>query len=365
MSEDVLAVLSVIRTVDDMTKAFSDEERCRRLVEAMVWPNGRICPACGYKRSIAIAGRDMGKRRARPGLYQCSNGDCRFQFTATTHTPMHATKLPLSVWLKGMWLILQSDKGMSSVRLAEALGVSQPTAWRMGHALRLMVAREHMLEGTVEVDHFYIGGQPKKRRGDAPPGRGRKGLKKTRKTAVLAMVQRPGDSVAGTPAGDARAAVVTDLSYRDTEQVLEPQVTPTASLVSDEWKAFMAIGEGFASHESVNHSQGEYVRGSAHVNSVEGFGARIRRTVIGVFHHISPKHADLYFQEIGFRWSQRVVTGTKTRKSRKGREITRTSWSRLPPALQLPNVFRAVIGRQIRRTLDGGLMIKSDVAVFR
>jgi hypothetical protein len=97
-----------------------------------------------------------------------------------------------------------------------------------------------MLEGTVEVDHFYIGGQPKKRRGDPPPGRGRKGLKKTRKTAVLAMVQRPGDSVAGTPAGDARAAVVTDLSYRDTEQVLEPQVTPTASLVSDEWKAFMA-----------------------------------------------------------------------------------------------------------------------------
>ncbi|EAV41311.1 ISSpo8, transposase [Stappia aggregata IAM 12614] len=56
---------------------------------------------------------------------------------------------------------------MSSVRLAEALGVSQPTVWRMGHALRLMVAREHMLEGTVEVDHFFIGGQPKKRRGDA------------------------------------------------------------------------------------------------------------------------------------------------------------------------------------------------------
>lgn len=27
---------------------------------------------------------------------------------------------------------LQSDKGLSSVRLAEALGVSQPTAWRMG-----------------------------------------------------------------------------------------------------------------------------------------------------------------------------------------------------------------------------------------
>lgn len=68
-----------------MIVAFRDEEQCRRLLESMVWPGGRVCPACGYKRSIAIAGRDMGKRRARPGLYQCSSGDCRFQFTVTTH----------------------------------------------------------------------------------------------------------------------------------------------------------------------------------------------------------------------------------------------------------------------------------------
>lgn len=133
--------LTNIRTAEDMVVAFRDEEQCRRLLESMVWPAGRVCPACGYKRSIAIAGRDMSKRRARPGIYQCSSGDCRFQ------------------WLKGMWLMLQSDKGLSSVRLAEALGVSQPTAWRMGHALRLMAAREHMLDGTVEIDHFYLGGE--------------------------------------------------------------------------------------------------------------------------------------------------------------------------------------------------------------
>ena len=66
------------------------------------------------------------------------------------------------LWLKAMRLLLQSDKGLSSVRLAETLGVSQPTAWRIGHALLLMVARENMLDGTVEIDHFYIGGRPRK-----------------------------------------------------------------------------------------------------------------------------------------------------------------------------------------------------------
>jgi transposase-like protein len=188
MSEIMLATLSNIRTVEDMVAAFRDEEHCRHLLEGMVWRDGRVCPACGYKRSIAIAGRDMGKRRARPGLYQCSSGDCRFQFTVTTHTPLHATKLPLHVWLKAMWLLLQSDKGLSSVRLAETLGVSQPTAWRIGHALRLMVAREHTLDGTVEVDHFYLGGTSRKHPDD-PPGRGRKGQTKTEKTPIMAIVQ--------------------------------------------------------------------------------------------------------------------------------------------------------------------------------
>jgi hypothetical protein len=30
----------------------------------------------------------------------------------TIHTPLHATKLPLSVWMKGVWFVLQSDKGV-------------------------------------------------------------------------------------------------------------------------------------------------------------------------------------------------------------------------------------------------------------
>ena len=84
MTGAVREVLLGIRTVTEMVEEFRDEEECRRLLEVMVWPNGRVCPACGCKRSIALAGRDMGQYRARPGLYQCSNGACRFQFGVTT-----------------------------------------------------------------------------------------------------------------------------------------------------------------------------------------------------------------------------------------------------------------------------------------
>ena len=141
-----------------------------------------------------------------------------------------------------MWLLRQSDKGLSSVRLAEALGVSLPTAWRIGHALRLMVARENMLDGTIEVDHFYLGGKPE-RQPDAPSsGRGRKGQAKTQKTPVMAIVQRPAEITLGSPAGDARATVVRDLSLSAAVRAVSPKVELRAHLMSDEAKAFVAIG---------------------------------------------------------------------------------------------------------------------------
>ena len=109
MQLSVGEILSRITTVPDMVRAFQDEDHCRHLLEAMVWPKGCICPACGYRRSTALMGRENGKR-ARPGLYQCSSGTCRFQFTVTTRTPLHTTKLPPRIWLSGLWLMLQSDR---------------------------------------------------------------------------------------------------------------------------------------------------------------------------------------------------------------------------------------------------------------
>lgn len=57
----------------------------------------------------------------------------------------------------------------------------------------------------------------------------------------MAMVQRPSADTPGAPAGDTRAAVVTGLSFRGAERVVETQITPNARLMSDEAKAFMVL----------------------------------------------------------------------------------------------------------------------------
>src|SRR3712207_4725760 len=113
--------------------------------------------------------------------------------------------------------------------------VSQSTAWRMGHALRLMVGREQALDGVVEIDSLYVGGKPRRDRNYSPPGRGRKGQPKTQKTLALVAVQRPPDLSVGASAGETRAAVIEDLSEAD--RALTESVNPGAHLMSDEWKA--------------------------------------------------------------------------------------------------------------------------------
>lgn len=119
----------------------------------------------------------------------------------------------------------------------------------------------------------------------------------------------------------------------------------------------MALGHNFVAHDTVRHSKQEYVRGDVHANSAEGFNSRVRRTVAGVFHHISPEHADLYFCEIGFRWSQRIAGKKVDRRSRDGRIKSRRLWSRVAPALQMQHLLRGAQGQQIRRSSAGGIKI--------
>ena len=47
--------------------------------------------------------------------------------TATTKTPRRANKQPLRTCLTGFWMRFHSDKGISGLRLVEAVRVTQST----------------------------------------------------------------------------------------------------------------------------------------------------------------------------------------------------------------------------------------------
>lgn len=148
--------------IEQLNLQFSNEAICRDFFEAARWPNGRICPHCSFNISYKI--NISGPIQDR---YECKR--CKRQFTVTTKTALHSTKLPLRKWILAMYLIVSSSKGISSVILARLVGVRQPTAWRMGHAIRQMMDPSRsdagLLQGIVELDEQYVGGVPKSKPG--------------------------------------------------------------------------------------------------------------------------------------------------------------------------------------------------------
>jgi transposase-like protein len=148
--------------IDQLRKRFADEDVCRSFFESVLWRNGRFCPHCQCARSYLLKGKSV-----RAGLYECA--ECKRQFTVTVHTPMHSTKLPLWKWLLAMYYIVNSSKGVSSVFLAKWVGISQKSAWKLGHKIRQMMAPGSELIpalcGIVELDEKYIGGKPRYEKG--------------------------------------------------------------------------------------------------------------------------------------------------------------------------------------------------------
>ena len=67
-------------------------------------------------------------------------------------------------------------------------------------------------------------------------------------------------------------------------------------------------------HETISHSAGEYVRGDVTTNGIESVFAVLKRGLIGVYHHASPKHLNRYVDEFSFRLNEgNVKNHTLTR----------------------------------------------------
>jgi hypothetical protein len=75
--------------------------------------------------------------------------------------------------------------------------------------------------------------------------------------------------------------------------------------MTDGSPVYTAPGQVFASHETVNHSEGEYVRGDAHSNTVENYFSQLKRSIDGTHHHVSHRHLDRYLAEFDFRYNSR------------------------------------------------------------
>jgi hypothetical protein len=142
--------------------------------------------------------------------------------------------------------------------------------------------------------------------GTAKKGMGQKGA--TDKTPVLTLID--------VETGVARSAVVPRVSAHTLRKIISQHVDMANSyLHTDENASYMELGREFIAHETVNHSQEEWVRygGRALVttNPAEGFFAQLKRSINGTHHRVSVTHLPRYLAEFDYRFSTRKMSDTE------------------------------------------------------
>jgi transposase-like protein len=86
--------------------------------------------------------------------------------------------------------------------------------------------------------------------------------------------------------------------------ILVEQLQSATKLMTDDAGQYRHMRRDF-DHEVVNHRAGEYVRGEAHTNTVEGYFSILKRGITGTYHHISAQHLKRYLAEFDFRYNER------------------------------------------------------------
>lgn len=276
-----------------LIERYDTDDKCRLTLEKLRWPTGVRCIRCDSEKVYRAQKRNQ---------FECA--PCGYHFSVTTGTIFHDTHLPLRKWFIATYLICESKKGVSALQLKRTLGVAYKTAWYLCHRIREAVRdvdHEALLSGIVECDEAFIGGNPKnmhKSRKDKlkrVPG----SVRFDHKTAVLGALQRD---------GDVRLQVCRDKQL--TREVLHDFIKAkladeTSMIVTDDFNQYDGIADNNTKHETVSHTQKEWVRGIVHTNGLEGVWSLFKRSIVGSYHQVSVKHLDRYLDEFEFRFNNR------------------------------------------------------------
>jgi hypothetical protein len=103
--------------------------------------------------------RHDGGWRLADGRFRCAG--CTARTSPTAGTNFDRTRTPLTVWFTACWMFAIQKDGISALSLQRSLEIGfYQTAWAILHRVRSVLVRpaRERLQGTVEVDETYIGG---------------------------------------------------------------------------------------------------------------------------------------------------------------------------------------------------------------
>jgi transposase-like protein len=118
------------KSLQDAIRYFSGPDVSLLAMTKLRWPNGVRCPTCGHSNPLYLHNQQR---------WECRNKHRKRQFSAKTGTVFEDSPLGLDKWFTTIWLIANCGKGISSLELHRAIGVTQKSAWFMLHRISLAI----------------------------------------------------------------------------------------------------------------------------------------------------------------------------------------------------------------------------------
>jgi transposase len=180
---------------------------------------------------------------------------------------------------------------LTATQISALSGLNRNTVNRYLRLIRQSVAehceRESPFSGDIELDESYFGA----RRVRGKRGRGARG-----KTIVFGVYKRN---------GRVYTEIIPNCKKASIQAIIRGKVELTATLHTDGFRSYDGIVHmGYQKHYRVRHDRDEFVRGTAHINGIEGFWG-LAKTRLVKFKGMSPSTFYLHLKESEFRFNHR------------------------------------------------------------
>lgn len=306
--------LGRVMNIVEISDRFANELDVIEFFEMHRWGDTPVCPYCHSSSASA---------RTKDHRFKCYN--CSKTYSVTVNTHLHDTRLPLKKWLFAFSIIADAKKGVSAMQLQRNLSISYPTAFKMYHTIREIMAAENRNQHdnnrvrraeltTARAGRKKESSQEKKK--SAP---GIVSLKnELRSSSPVNILSLP--AFRGTHENETSVPRLLAPGWDETAELVgivmkdisdEKLVAMIERAVFDDEFAFLPgktqqakcintiIDRVVISHKKLCTNKG------VGTNTIESFWTAIKRQIIGQHHHITVRHFPKYVSETVFKYLNR------------------------------------------------------------
>lgn len=286
-------------TQEELEILFTDEVEAKKFWMAKRKAQGIRCNSCQSKELRWDSSHNS---------WICRT--CKKSFTIRSGTVMQDSNLPIRIWLKAMYLMTLTKKGISALEMQRQLGLKryEPVLYMVQKLRAAMGERDNRYElsGDVELDDAFVTvvTPGRKKRAKEIRGRGSES-----KQSIMVMVSKKNfinkkGKKCSIP-GYIKLLVMEEISELEVlTGVFEATKSEETTIYSDGYHSFRKLKQIVRKHKpKVTPPKKAHI----HLPWVHCAIGNLKRILNGIHHHVNRENLQFYLNEFAYKFNRRTV----------------------------------------------------------